>query len=86
MQSFRPCVGKTVCRDSGDVCLTCGRSLTEVARTRELIEQLTEFVMISDYVNVQEFADYVARKVVKKVAYRREALLIDKQGKKGQQA
>ena len=86
MQSFKPCVGKTVCRDSGDVCLTCGRSLAEIARTRELIDQLTEFVMAADYDNVQEFADYVAHKLVKKVAYRREALLIDKQGKKEQQA
>jgi predicted Fe-S protein YdhL (DUF1289 family) len=73
MQSFKPCLGKTVCRDNGDVCLSCGRSLAEVARTRELIEQLSEFVLASDYDNVQDFADYLARKLVKKVEYRREA-------------
>jgi hypothetical protein len=72
MQSFRPCLGKTVCRDNGDVCLSCGRPLVDVARTRELIEHLTEFVIAADYDNVQDFADYIARKLVKKVKYRRE--------------
>jgi len=44
-----------------------------VARTRELIDQLSEFVIAADYENVQDFADYVARKVVKKIEYHRES-------------
>lgn len=72
MRTFKPCVGKNACRDSEEHCLTCGRPLAEVARTRDIIEQLAEFVLASDYANVEEFAGYVARKVVKKVEYRRE--------------
>jgi hypothetical protein len=72
MPVFKSCVGKNACRDSEEYCLTCGRPLTEVARTRELIEQLAEFVLASEYENVEEFASYVARKVVKKVEHRRD--------------
>lgn len=72
MQNFKPCVGKNACRDSEHSCLTCGRPLAEVARTRELIDQLAEFVIASGYGNVDEFATYIARKVVKKVEHRRD--------------
>lgn len=71
MQTFKPCLGKNACRDDDDVCLTCGRPLHEIARTRELIDQLAEFVIASEYANVDEFAAYVARKVVTKVEHRR---------------
>lgn len=72
MQRFKPCLGKNACRDSEEYCLACGRPLAEIARTRELIDQLAEFVLDSDYANVAEFADYIARKLVKKVEHRRE--------------
>ena len=72
MQTFKPCLGKNACRDSEDTCLACGRPLAEVARTREFIDQLAEFVIASGYANVEEFATYIARKVVKKVEYRRD--------------
>lgn len=71
MRQFNPCKGKDACRDDGERCLTCGRKLTEVARTVFLINELSDFVIEQDYDNVDEFAAYIARKLVKKVKHRR---------------
>jgi hypothetical protein len=72
MSVFTPCKGKTACRDDGERCLTCGRSFGEIARTRELIDALAELACAQGYDNVDEFAAYVARKVEKKIRYRRQ--------------
>jgi hypothetical protein len=71
MTQFRPCAGKTACRDDNVSCLTCGRSLAAIEETRRLIEALAEFVLTQDYDNVDEFTAYVASKVGKKVRHRR---------------
>lgn len=72
MKTFTPCKGKTACRDDGETCLTCGRSLTEIEATRRLIDDLAELAIAQDYENVGEFAAYVASKVENKVNYRRK--------------
>lgn len=72
MRQFNPCKGKDACRDDGERCLTCGRKLTEVARTVFLMNELSDFVIKQEYSNVDEFAAYIARKLVKKVKHRRE--------------
>jgi len=72
VRQFNPCKGKDACRDDGERCLTCGRKLTEVARTVFLMNELSDFVIEQDYDNVDEFAAYIARKLVKKVKHRRE--------------
>lgn len=72
MGEFVPCQGKTACRDDGRRCLTCGRTLDEIARLREAMDQLASLAMEFDYGNEGEYADYVARKLVKSIAYRRE--------------
>jgi hypothetical protein len=72
MSAFTPCKGKTACRDDGEQCLVCGRSFGEIARTRELIDALADFACAQGYANVDEFAAYVARKLVMKVHHRRE--------------
>lgn len=72
MSQFKPCAGKTACRDDNVTCLVCGRSLQAIEATRKLIDGLAELAMAEDYENVDEFAAYVAAKVVKKVQYRRE--------------
>ncbi len=56
---FQPCQGKDACRDNGERCVTCGRSLEEIA-------------MDFGYDNVEEYAAYVARKLFKTVNHRRE--------------
>ncbi|MGK2950874.1 MAG: hypothetical protein ACSLEZ_00645 [Thiobacillus sp.] len=74
MSVFTPCKGKTACRDDGEQCLVCGRSFTEIARTRQLIDALADFACAQAYANVSEFADYIARKVEKKTQHRYKAM------------
>lgn len=71
MSQFKPCLGKTACRDDGTRCLTCGRTLEEIMRLRALIEQLTELAIDYDYENVDEFSSYIAHKLNKSIPYRR---------------
>lgn len=73
MSAFVVCKGQTACRDDGQTCLTCGRSLAEIETARRLIDELAELALARDYANVDEFAAYVAAKVVKKVKHRRAA-------------
>lgn len=71
-KTFTPCKGQTACRDDGLVCLTCGRSLEEIARLRDFIDGLAELALAQGYDNPEEFAAYAAAKVVKKIRARRE--------------
>lgn len=72
MSNFIPCQGKTACRDDGERCLTCGRSLDEIDRLRQLLDQLAELALEYGYDNVDDFTTYVARKLNKAITYRRE--------------
>jgi hypothetical protein len=72
MGRFRPCLGRTACADDGSRCRTCGRSLEEIERTRTLVDGLAELALGMDYDNPEVFADYVARRIVKKVRHERE--------------
>ncbi|MDP2030854.1 MAG: hypothetical protein Q8K12_14545 [Thiobacillus sp.] len=73
MRAFTPCKGKTACRDDGEQCLVCGRSFAEIARTRQLIDELTDLACAQAYNNIDAFVAYIARKVEKKVRHRRAA-------------
>lgn len=70
MSQFKPCAGKTACRDDNTTCLVCGRSLETIEATRRLIDGLAELALAEGYENVDEFAAYVAAKVAKKVRHR----------------
>lgn len=72
MKTFTPCQGKTACRDEGEGCLTCGRSFSEIQQTRALVESLAELALSHDYSNVEAFADYIAKRLVKKVRSHRQ--------------
>jgi predicted Fe-S protein YdhL (DUF1289 family) len=71
MAVFKPCQGKNACRDNGVLCLTCGRKLNEIVQLRELMQQLTELAIDYDYENVEEYTQYLARKVAKMIDYQR---------------
>lgn len=71
MKPFTPCRGKTACRDDGVRCLTCGRTFSEIERTRALIDALADLALEQGYDDPETFAGYVAEKVVKKVRHRR---------------
>jgi len=70
MPEFKPCQGKTACRDNGTHCLTCGREVNEIERLRQLIDQLATLAIDYEYKNLYEFSSYVAKKVQKTVSYR----------------
>lgn len=72
MPLFTPCRGKHACVEKDDRCVTCGRSLDEIARIRLLIDALSELALEMDYSNADEFAAYVGSKVSKKIRYRRD--------------
>jgi len=74
MARFEPCHGKDACRDDGERCLTCGRSLSEIARLRACIDELATLALDADYENSEEYAAYVARKLLKTISHRREPL------------
>lgn len=73
MHSFMPCAGKTACTEDGSHCRGCGRSHDEIARTRAAISALTGLAVEQDYDNVDTFADYIAARIVKKIAHDRAA-------------
>ncbi|GAB6051899.1 hypothetical protein JCM17960_07190 [Magnetospira thiophila] len=72
---FRPCRGKSACRDDGEVCLTCGRNLIEVEKTRLLIEAVTEHLLGQGYENPEDFTAYLSDKALKKLKSRQQAAL-----------
>ena len=69
MSRFVPCSGHDFCTKEGSHCQGCGRSHEEIAKTRELVEQCTQFALSMGYENVEEFAAYLAGKVVSKVRW-----------------
>jgi len=69
---FIPCQGKTACRDDAVRCLTCGRSLEEVVWLRDLIGQLAELAVEYEYYNVEQYIDYLVRKVEKIIESQRQ--------------
>ena len=64
---FRPCVSRHACTEDGTHCRACGRSHDEIAVTRRLMAELSDFILAMDYENVEEFLAYVKLKVEKKV-------------------
>ena len=64
---FVPCAGREKCRELGERCLGCGRSLEEIARVRRTSDELTALVLAADYENPEAFIDYLAAKAKKKV-------------------
>lgn len=71
MAIFKPCQGKTACRDNGEICLSCGRSLSEIEQLRSLIHGLTSLALEYDYENIDDFTQYIARKVQKSINHER---------------
>ncbi len=63
---FIPCKGSTFCTDEGTHCEGCGRSHSEIAETRHLVNQLLEFVQKQDYENPEDFAQFISGSLIKK--------------------
>lgn len=74
MSQFKPCQGKQACRDDGKRCLTCGRSLKEIYKLRDLIAQMTALAIEYDYDNIDDYANYIGQKVHKSIVYHQQQL------------
>jgi predicted Fe-S protein YdhL (DUF1289 family) len=72
MAIFTPCQGKNACRDDGVLCLTCGRKLSEITKLRELMQELASLAIYHDYDNVDDYTQYIARKVGKIIDYQKQ--------------
>ena len=72
MNQFKPCVSKSLCTEGGEVCKSCGRPHWHIDQTRQLINDMAEFILQADFENVEEFTAYLASKAQKKVAARRK--------------
>ncbi|MCU7811904.1 MAG: hypothetical protein KZQ77_11820 [Candidatus Thiodiazotropha sp. (ex Notomyrtea botanica)] len=72
MAIFTPCQGKNACRDNGVLCLTCGRKLSEINKLRDLMQSLTTLAIDYNYENMDDYTQYIARKVAKMTEYQRQ--------------
>ncbi len=75
MAKFVPCQGKTACREDETGCRTCGRSLDEIVVLRGLLDQLATLAVTYGYENQDEYAEYIQRKLIKMIDYRKQANL-----------
>lgn len=63
---FSPCIsGK--CTYEGTHCEGCGRSHQEIAETKKLIMQVVEYAQAKGYENVEDFAGFIGKAVLKKL-------------------
>lgn len=63
---FKSCVGRDACNEDGYHCRACGRSHSEIEKTRILVADIAHFIHEMGYDNHDEFLEYVARKAKKK--------------------
>jgi len=73
MGRFVPCAGKRACTEGGSHCRGCGRGHGEIERARAAISALTGLALEMGYDNVDDFAGYVAARIIKKVEHERAA-------------
>jgi predicted Fe-S protein YdhL (DUF1289 family) len=70
--NFSPCKGGDNCTQGGTHCEGCGRSHEEISETRQLMDALSQFAIMMDYENYEEFVQFVADKVKKKIPFMKE--------------
>lgn len=64
---FSPCISGQ-CTEDGTHCQGCGRSHEEIAETKGLVMNLVTFAKKQDYENIDDFANFVAKSLVKKAS------------------
>ena len=62
---FNPCTG--LCTEEGTHCEGCGRSHEEIAETRRMVKEMVSFAQSQGYENVEDFADFIGKSVLKKL-------------------
>jgi len=65
VMKFNPCIAGQ-CTEEGSHCQGCGRSHQEIAETKKMVGKLVEFAKRQEYDNIEVFADFIAKNIVKK--------------------
>ena len=63
---FNPCI-PGLCTEDGTHCEGCGRSHDEIAETKKMIKGLVSFSQEQEYENIEDFADFVGKTLLKKL-------------------
>jgi hypothetical protein len=63
---FNPCVSGQ-CTEEGSHCQGCGRTHVEIAETKHLIKEVVCFAQKMNYENTEDFANFIAKGVLKKL-------------------
>ena len=63
--TFRPCISGQ-CTEDGTHCGGCGRSHEEIAETKSMVKNLVSFARKQDYENIEDFASFIGKNLVKK--------------------
>ncbi len=63
---FVPCQSGG-CTDDGTHCAGCGRSHVEIAETKQLVKNIVEFSRKQEYENVNDFAAFLNKNLLKKL-------------------
>ena len=63
---FRPCISGQ-CTEEGTHCEGCGRSHEEIAETKAMVKQLVCFAQKQGYENIEDFANFIGKSVLKKL-------------------
>lgn len=63
---FKPCISGQ-CTEEGTHCQGCGRSHVEIAETKQMIGDLVSFAQKQEYENVEDFAQFVGKVLLKKL-------------------
>lgn len=63
---FIPCQSG-LCTEDGTNCAGCGRSHAEIAETKALVKNVVEFARKQKYDNVNDFAAFLNKSLLKKL-------------------
>jgi hypothetical protein len=63
---FSPCISGQ-CTEDGTHCKGCGRTHEEIAVTKRLIKEVVDFAQTQGYENIEDFADFIGKSVLKKL-------------------
>ena len=72
MASFKSCINRNACNDDGVRCRSCGRTLDEIIKTKEVVDNVFNFIREMDYDNSDEFMAYLSRKISKKINHAKQ--------------
>ncbi len=62
---FTPC--QDLCCSDGEICQGCGRSMAEIAETKQIVKTAVEFIKQQGYDNPEDFVAAISKSILKKV-------------------